>query len=210
MFRVLHSHEHLRCADIRFNDPSEPHKAEIKLTTLARMQSFPVEVKKKPLVNPLRILVRLPHLSISRYHSQVSFAPRPGCSLAEWISSLIISNQCYSRPANFSTLMSRSLLMHWDKMEISFQRPTLRLFHVGLLVLVWCEMNDSWQFVVRQSQSGRITARIVFAQKKITCLNQKLKRNGSESFCTQRFLLGNLFHHAHNTLTAPGSASSEA
>ena len=59
---MLPSHKRFRGKDLRVTDPTELDNAESKLTHLAQMETFPVELKKhSPLANLLRIVVKLPH-----------------------------------------------------------------------------------------------------------------------------------------------------
>ena len=77
MLRMLPSHKHFRGKNLRITDPTELDIAESKLTHLAQMESFPVELKTltagKPIKNSSKI-AHTRHLSVPL----VSFVPPDG------------------------------------------------------------------------------------------------------------------------------------
>ena len=66
MLRMLPSHKRFRGKDLRITDPTEPDIAESKLIHLARMESFPFELKTltagKPIKNSSKIATYLPFI----------------------------------------------------------------------------------------------------------------------------------------------------
>ena len=66
MLRMLPSHKHFRGKDLRITDPTELDIAASNLIHLARMESFPVEIKTltagKPIKNSSKIATYSPFI----------------------------------------------------------------------------------------------------------------------------------------------------
>ena len=86
----------------------------------------------------------------------------------------------------------------------------LRLYHLRTPVLVSWELNGSLRVVVRQAQSGRITARTLLVRKRNYLPASRAGMAWLRPFLHTKVLLGNLTHQAHPIMAAPGNASSEA
>ena len=87
---------------------------------------------------------------------------------------------------------------------------TLRLYHLWTPVLVSWALNGSLPAVVRQAQSGRITARTSLVRKRNYLPASRAGMAWLRPFLYTKVLLGNLTRQAHPIMAAPGNASSEA